>query len=121
MNLHALAAAVVGACAAAILLACLGCLAVGGWTICRAVHGWCTSQIQRGRWQVAIQTPRRPTWARAMWSGGYAVIASPAKPAVATGAGDEPDLTDPRCGTDDQLLQTVRDIWRQPMREENGQ
>lgn len=30
----------------------------------------------------------------------------------------EPDLTDPKCGTDDDLLRRVRDIWKTPGGEE---
>lgn len=119
MNWHALAAAVVGACAAAILIATLACLLTGSWTICRAIHAWCGRHVKRRpareRRAVPAAAPRTPTWSTTTWSkttwaDGHAVIAEP----TPTSTDNDPDLHDPRCGTDDQLLRTVLDIWHTP-------
>ena len=125
MNWPALTAAIIAACTSVILLATLACTVVGAWSICRAVHAWATRPAERQRWRATTRPPRPPhtlTWVSTTRTTHYAPAATPVSTSTDISNQDaEPDLSDPHCGTDDQLLQAVRDIWQQPTREENEQ
>lgn len=99
MNHHAALVTVIGEAVALIVLAVLALAVIGAWHACRTVAAW-TARTRAANAAAARTQPVRVT----PWWANDALPEPQPQP--------EPDLTDPRCGTDNNLLNQCRDMWR---------